>query len=135
VYLRSGRDVLLVHHKRFDEWVPIGGGREDDETPAETAVRELVEETGIINASFVQPYEFQVPGQPRGYLGYSEHTLNGVVNLNHNFLMLTPTKQTKLSDEHHQAGWFRIEQMPDDVYNKMPVNVRYYFRKAVTAVL
>lgn len=47
-YLVRDGKVLLVHHNKFDKWVPPGGHIEDGETPAETVVREFLEETGLI---------------------------------------------------------------------------------------
>lgn len=39
--------VLLVHHKRYDEWLPIGGHVELDEDPAQALHREIREECGL----------------------------------------------------------------------------------------
>jgi 8-oxo-dGTP pyrophosphatase MutT (NUDIX family) len=43
----SQQHVLLVHHKRIGAWLPPGGHIEDFEMPEETAVREILEETGV----------------------------------------------------------------------------------------
>ncbi|KUF15511.1 hypothetical protein AT728_26005 [Streptomyces silvensis] len=47
-YLVERGRVLLVHHNRFDKWVPPGGHIEPGESFAATAVREFKEETGLL---------------------------------------------------------------------------------------
>ncbi|TGZ18016.1 DNA mismatch repair protein MutT [Streptomyces sp. S816] len=47
-YLVERGKVLLVHHNRFDKWVPPGGHIEPGESFAGTAVREFKEETGLL---------------------------------------------------------------------------------------
>jgi ADP-ribose pyrophosphatase YjhB (NUDIX family) len=39
--------VLLVHHNKLGKWLYPGGHVEPDESPAEAAVREVAEETGL----------------------------------------------------------------------------------------
>jgi 8-oxo-dGTP diphosphatase len=55
-YLVEQGRVLLVHHNRFDKWVPPGGHIEPGETFAGTVVREFKEETGLlVEALSAQP--------------------------------------------------------------------------------
>ncbi len=44
----DGLSVLLIHHKKLNRWLQPGGHvDETDDTVADTALRELVEETGL----------------------------------------------------------------------------------------
>jgi len=55
-YLVEDGKILLVHHNRFDKWVPPGGHIEAGETFGQTAEREFLEETGIaVNAISAAP--------------------------------------------------------------------------------
>ena len=40
-------EVLLVHHKKLNVWLYPGGHIEDTESPDETLIREVKEETGL----------------------------------------------------------------------------------------
>lgn len=46
-YLVDKKKFLLVFHKKHQKWLPPGGHLEDNETPPETARREVREETGL----------------------------------------------------------------------------------------
>jgi hypothetical protein len=49
----SGR-LLFHYHKRLNRWLQVGGHMEDGEVdPAETALREAMEETGLADLRFV----------------------------------------------------------------------------------
>lgn len=39
--------VLLVYHRRYEEWLPIGGHIELDEDPEQALLREIHEESGL----------------------------------------------------------------------------------------
>jgi 8-oxo-dGTP pyrophosphatase MutT (NUDIX family) len=39
--------VLLVHHRKLDKWLPLGGHIELEEDPEEAALREAKEESGL----------------------------------------------------------------------------------------
>jgi 8-oxo-dGTP pyrophosphatase MutT (NUDIX family) len=39
--------ILLVHHRKLDQWLPLGGHIELDEDPEQAALREAKEESGL----------------------------------------------------------------------------------------
>lgn len=47
VFIVCGGRVLLIDHKKYDEWLPIGGHIELDEDPKEALYREIQEECGL----------------------------------------------------------------------------------------
>lgn len=106
IYPRNGGKVLLVFHKRFNLWVPVGGELEEGETPLEGAIRELLEETGIEGATFpVLPSA--IVGTPSGLLGYEEHSAGSKGwHMNFAFVADVRTRRVILCDEHTDYGWF-----------------------------
>ncbi|NGX59357.1 MAG: 8-oxo-dGTP diphosphatase [Chlamydiae bacterium] len=46
-YLILEEKFLLLFHHKHQKWLPPGGHREPNETPPETARREVLEETGL----------------------------------------------------------------------------------------
>lgn len=47
-YLIQDAKVLLLHHRKYRKWVPPGGHLEENETPSEGVMREVLEETGLL---------------------------------------------------------------------------------------
>src|SRR5476649_2530640 len=44
--VHDGR-ILLIHHRKLDKWLPLGGHIELDEDPEQAALREAKEESGL----------------------------------------------------------------------------------------
>ncbi len=47
VFVVRDRKVLLIHHRKLDKWLPLGGHVELDEDPEQAALREAKEESGL----------------------------------------------------------------------------------------
>ena len=47
LFIVEGERVLLVHHKKLNCWLPIGGHIELEEDPEQAAYREAKEECGL----------------------------------------------------------------------------------------
>ena len=48
VYIIDNGKVLLIPHPKFNKWLPPGGHVELNETPPQCAIREALEETGLV---------------------------------------------------------------------------------------
>jgi 8-oxo-dGTP pyrophosphatase MutT (NUDIX family) len=46
-FLVHAGKVLLIHHKKINQWIPAGGHIEGDETPDDTVIREFKEELNL----------------------------------------------------------------------------------------
>ena len=49
----NGDQLLLLHHRRLDRWLQMGGHVEHDETPLAAALREAREESGLDDLTLV----------------------------------------------------------------------------------
>src|SRR5204863_7699003 len=47
IFVGQQAQVLLVHHRALDKWLPLGGHIELDEDPEQAALREVREESGL----------------------------------------------------------------------------------------
>ena len=47
IFVVRGEEVLLVHHRNLNQWLPLGGHIELDEDPEVAALREAREESGL----------------------------------------------------------------------------------------
>lgn len=60
IVFNDNGDVLLIHHNKLGLWLYPGGHIDPNEDPAEAALREVYEETGI-HADILGPQPFQHP--------------------------------------------------------------------------
>jgi len=113
VVSRSGRETLLLHHRKLDRWLQPGGHGEAGETSGESvALREAREETGIRSLELHQgaprPLDVDVhaiPARP----GEPAHA-----HLDLRYLVLAPdgAATSRLAEETNDLRWFGWEELP-----------------------
>jgi len=47
IFVVQNKKVLLIHHRKLNKWLPVGGHVELDEDPEQAALREAREESGF----------------------------------------------------------------------------------------
>jgi 8-oxo-dGTP diphosphatase len=131
VYARRGERVLVIEHRRLGTWLPIGGELEVGETPAEAAVRELREETGL--AARFRSLAGALDGVPAGLIGYEEHQA-GSKGLHMNFVFVAEVAaDAEVTPNDEFAAW-RWVNRAELAALASPLNVRQFGYLALDAV-
>ena len=104
IYLRQSSDLLyLLLHYEAGHWDFVKGNVEVNEAEKETVVRELKEETGIIDAQFVEAFREKI----EYYYRRQGETMHKEVIF---YLMETNTKNITISFEHIGSIWLTYAQ-------------------------
>ncbi|HJQ08637.1 MAG TPA: NUDIX domain-containing protein [Candidatus Saccharimonadales bacterium] len=125
--------ILLVHHPRYDKWIPMGGHIELDEDPETALFREIKEETGLDVTILSSKPEIQTTDTK------FQLTPNFVdvheANPPHRHIALVYFAQAKdnnhtLSEEHTDIKWLGAEDLDKESYN-LSESVKFYCREAL----
>ncbi len=97
-FVISSRGVILHRHRRLDMWLQPGGHVDPGETPPDAALRETLEETGLL-ARHLDPVNlFHVDVHP-GPRGHTHYDLRYV-------LVAPPNDPSPALDESPDVYWF-----------------------------
>jgi 8-oxo-dGTP pyrophosphatase MutT (NUDIX family) len=133
--VHKGR-VLLVHHKTYDEWLPIGGHIELNEDPEQALRREVSEECGLKISLLQSAPPIAHPGvKPIPAPAYMDvHRTHGKHrHIAFVYFATSLSGRAKLLErEHHSLRWFTLRELTDRRYHVTP-SIRFYCRQAVLA--
>lgn len=116
------RKFLLVHHKKFDKWMPPGGHIEKMENPVEAAVREVEEESGIDIKPFLEKVK-SIDDRAKS-LPLPKFILEEKIDahgrqpkhyhLDFVYVIEVPLQDIRRQEkESHDIGWFTVEETKD----------------------
>ena len=108
----ASNEILLLKRKPSPSfWQSVTGSLEAGELPAQAAVRELAEETGITKAELIDcQYQNQFEIRPEWRSRYAPGVTN---NTEHVFvcrLAARPEKIVLATDEHSEYQWLPLDQ-------------------------
>ena len=134
--VKEGR-VLLIHHRKLNKWLPLGGHIELDEDPEIAALREAREESG---------FEVELVGErpPTTEVGTRALIAPRFLDIHrisetHEHIGMIYWARPKAGaialaeEEHHNIGWFTSEEL-DGLVPAMSNAVKWYCRKAIEEI-
>ena len=138
IFVVRDRKVLLIHHRKLDKWLPLGGHVELDEDPEQAALREAREESGLdvelagerpptsgagtralIAPRFLDIHRISETHEHIGMI-YWARPKNG--------------EMTLAQEEHHDIRWCSAEEL-EALRPPMAEAVRWYCLKALQEVV
>ena len=137
IFVVSDGQVLLIHHRKLDQWLPLGGHIELDEDPEQAAVREAREESGLEVELIGERPPTTSPGT-RALIAPRFLDIHRI-NDTHEHIGLIYWAQPKTGSlalaagEHHDIRWCSAEDL-EQLRPPMSNAVKWYCRKALEEV-
>src|ERR1044071_8316278 len=134
--VQNGR-ILLIHHRKLNKWLPLGGHIELDEDPEVAALREAREESGFEVELLGERPPTTGPGT-RALLAPRFLDIHRISETHEHVGMLywARPKQGRLtldSGEHHDIRWVAGGEL-DALEPPMSDAVRWYCRKGIEEI-
>lgn len=137
--------VLLIHHRKLDKWLPLGGHIELDEDPEIAALREAKEESGLdvellgerppttepgtralIAPRFLDIHRITDTHEHIGMIYWARPKADGAHGV-------TRPTASLATEEHHDIRWCSAADL-DTLQPAMSNAVKWYCRKAIQEV-
>jgi 8-oxo-dGTP pyrophosphatase MutT (NUDIX family) len=129
--------VLLIHHRKLDKWLPLGGHIELDEDPEQAALRETREESGLEVELLGERPPTTEPGT-RALIGPRFLDIHRISDTHEHIGMIYWARiksgnTTLAAEEHHDIRWCSEAEL-ESLQPPMSNAVKWYCRKAIAEV-
>jgi len=117
-YIFNGDKVLLIHHRKLDAWLPVGGHIKTNETFDDALKREIKEETNL-EVEIIGQKSLPLTGSVKQNLAVPFYVnLHSVGDHDHCCLYyicraLNPTELKIKTDEVIAAKWYSQEELKE----------------------
>jgi 8-oxo-dGTP pyrophosphatase MutT (NUDIX family) len=137
IFVVHGGKVLLIHHRKLDKWLPLGGHIELDEDPEQAALREAREESGLDVDLLGERPPTTGPGT-RALIAPRFLDIHRITDTHEHIGMIYWARPkggstTLAVEEHHDIRWCPAADL-DMLTPTMSEAVKWYCRKAIEEV-
>lgn len=134
IFIVRDRQVLLIHHRQLDKWLPLGGHVELDEDPEAAALREAKEESGLDVELLGERPPTTGPGT-RALIAPRFLDIHRITDTHEHIGMIywarpKGGKLTLARDEHHDIRWCSVADLAT-LQPPLSRAVDWYCRKAI----
>jgi len=135
--VHEGR-ILLIHHRKLNAWLPLGGHIELEEDPEQAALREAKEESGLEVELLGERPPTTGPGT-RALIAPRFLDIHRISETHEHIGMIywaRPKSSTDVqcaTEEHHDIRWCSAEEL-DTLQPRMSEAVKWYCRKAIEEI-
>jgi 8-oxo-dGTP pyrophosphatase MutT (NUDIX family) len=138
IFVVQDGKVLLIHHRKLDKWLPLGGHIELDEDPEQAAVREAKEESGLDVELLGERPPTSEPGT-RALIAPRFLDIHRISATHEHIGMIYWARPrsgatTLAAEEHHDIRWCSTGDL-DQLQPTMSDAVKWYCRQALAEVV
>lgn len=129
--------VLLIHHRKLNKWLPLGGHVELDEDPEQAALREAKEESGLDVELLGERPPTTEPGT-RALIAPRFLDIHRITDTHEHIGMIYWARpkggtMTLAIEEHHDIRWCSREEL-NQLQPPMSEAVKWYCVKAMEEI-
>jgi 8-oxo-dGTP pyrophosphatase MutT (NUDIX family) len=129
--------ILVIHHRKLDRWLPLGGHIELDEDPEIAAVREAKEESGLDVELVGERPPTTGPGT-RALIAPRFLDIHRITDAHEHIGMIywarpLGGKVTLAAEEHHDIRWCTAAEL-EGLKPAMSESVKWYCLKALEEI-
>ena len=137
IFVVQNSRVLLIHHRKLDKWLPLGGHIELEEDPEQAALREAREESGLDVELIGERPPTTEPGT-RALIAPRFLDIHRITETHEHIGMIYWARPrhgtlTLAELEHHDLRWCSSAEL-DALQPAMSNAVKWYCRKAIEEV-